>query len=93
MSTPGPDPAWLAMLAKKKTQPRRPGSAGGIVPGECRCPVDAIAEDGQWVNPWVFGHRHWCPMFMVECADCGMHSGTHKYNCKFWDKHPTLSPF
>lgn len=63
-----------------------------VIPGKCTCDGQKL-ENGERLNPWVYGHATWCSMFIAKCDDCGMSSGTHTMECSFWTLHPTLSPF
>lgn len=84
-----PSPAWERLKAKPREVAQAEAGPGTPVsyytyvrPGGCRCH-----------EPHVGGHRPDCYLFLVRCQDCGMASGTHKWNCPFWDSHPGLTPF
>lgn len=63
-----------------------------VVPGKCVCTEERL-EDGSRINPWATGHFTYCAMFQPKCVDCGQSSGTHRWDCPFWDRNPELRPF
>lgn len=72
-----PSPAWQKMKEQS---------------GKCTC-SERTLETGEAFNPWVHGHLYWCSMFVAQCEECKLSSGTHKLDCSFWEKHPTITPF
>lgn len=98
-----PSPTWQKMKAAPKTGkrprvhrvdagPGHPSWRQNVVPGKCTCD-ERVLEDGTTINSWALGHAYWCSMFMTECDDCGMSSGTHTLDCPFWKQHPEITPF
>ena len=85
-----PSPAWERLKAK----PKRPALEQSSLKKswECRC-QDEMLENGEHYNPWVGGHFTRCVLFMAQCPDCGLYSGTHTQQCSFWTTHPLLTPF
>lgn len=86
-----PSPAWEKLKAKPR--PVQHVEAGPGMPGVVAVPVYVRPGGCRCYTPHVGGHRPECYLFQVRCQDCGMHSGTHMWNCPFWDSHPGLTPF